>query len=80
MLLAVTKTDNLPYGRGRVKNLNLLSFSYGLKTFSCLWCISKVHPATKLVLNKSDIKYRFPPFLEKLLAVMGSGKRDGTRL
>lgn len=80
MLLAMTKTDNLPCGRGRVENLNSLSFSYGLKTFSCLRCISKVHPAAKLVLNKDDIKYHFSPFLEKLLVAMDSWKRDGARL
>lgn len=73
----MTKTDNLPCGRGRVENLNSLSFSYGLKTFSCLWCISKVHPATKLVLNKGDIKYHFSPLLEKLLVAW---KRGGARL
>lgn len=75
----MTKTDNLPCGRGRVENLNSLSFSYDLKTCSCLWCISKVHPATKLVLNKGDIKYHFAPLLEKLLVAMDSWKRDGAR-
>lgn len=73
----MTKTDNPPSRRGRVENLNSLSFSYGLKTFSCLWFISKVHPATKLVLNKNDIKYLFPTLLEKLLVAMGSWKRGG---
>lgn len=76
----MTKTDNLPCGRGIVENLNSLSFSYDLKTCSCLWCISKVHPATKLVLNKGDIKYHFAPLLEKLLVAMDSWKRDGARL
>lgn len=56
----MTKTDNLPFKKETAEGLNILSFPYNLKISCYLECISKFHPARKLVLNKSEINFNFP--------------------